>query len=124
MDNATQDIITHVPNLEAFRAEIASTNNPAFVLIGDKVFFDVPTVTVIYGDNESICLARCNESAFTDLNSIARIGIAKNGNFEFDNDAAKDAYDRVIAAATQAANQSINLENEEINIQVKLGVFL
>ena len=91
-----RDIITHVPDLDIFRAEVAGSS--LFYAENDSVTFTKTSVPVQYNGDESVCLIRLNDSElieFNSLTSIVSLGECVGGEYVFNNETDQLTYERV-----------------------------
>lgn len=87
------DIITHIPDLDAFRAECkakAEEGNKFFSIDEDVITYNVAKIPVVYSDDliQSVCLVRLitdeEIEEFTSLESCDRIGVCENNEYIFE----------------------------------------
>jgi hypothetical protein len=97
------DIITHIPNLDLFRAEckpLAGSGNKFFSYEDEKLTYNVSQIPVVYSSDyiRSVCLVRLvtedEIEAFNALTTIERIGVCENNQYIFD-DGGEDIYNSV-----------------------------
>lgn len=94
------DVITHVSDLTAFRAEALALadvdSSPFFTDDEGGLLYDCLKTPVHYLGNESLSLIRAvDDSQLDGLVNIHRIGLCINNEYVFDSDADKATYDRV-----------------------------
>ncbi len=97
------DIITHIPNLDLFRAEcqaLAENGNKFFSYDGESLTYNVSQIPVVYNSDytQSVCLVRLvtedEQDTFNALTTVKRIGICENNQYIFD-DGGEDIYNSV-----------------------------
>lgn len=96
------DIITHIPDLDAFRLE--ATGNAingvlGFAIIDGLLSYNITKIPVYYGENnDSLCLVRLISDeellVFSAMSSCSRIGTCEDNAYIFD-DGGKVIYDSV-----------------------------
>lgn len=97
------DIITHIPDLIAFRREaMENAKNGALGFHIDKsdgVVYDVCKIPVHYNGTESLCLVRLVSQAeaevFNNMSSCVRLGTCINKSYVFDSESEQLTYERV-----------------------------
>ena len=96
-------MITHIPNLDLFRAEClskAENNNKFFYTDGESIHYNVSKIPVVYNEDrtQSVCLVRLTSKEeideFNSLSSCDRIGVCENKEYIFDDDG-EDIYNSV-----------------------------
>ena len=97
------DIITHIPDLDAFRLEASTmADNEIFGFTKDEdgnVVYNITKIPVHYGkNNDSVCLVRImtnkEQESFDLLETVHRLGVCENGEYIFD-DNCETIYDSV-----------------------------
>ena len=98
------DIITHIPDLDAFRAEclaLAEDGNPFFNYNGETITYKVAKIPVRYNTDftQSVCLIRLvtqeEQDQFNALDTVNRIGICENKAYIFDSEEDENIYNTV-----------------------------
>lgn len=93
-----KDIILHIPDLEAFRAEgqsLALKRDPLFSFDDGSLVYNIEKIPVCYNGNESICLVKGLNSDIERLASVERLGICVDKKYIFDTPECEVIYDRV-----------------------------
>lgn len=131
------DVITHVTDLLAFRAEaIALAGQTELVgmeerLIVPELSYDAETQELVYnvtkipvlytgsGTIESLTLIRAaSDEQLSHFTHMTRLGVCVNGEYVFDSPEAQAEYDRVRGDLT------FIVDGEEYTKPYKIGVFL
>jgi len=128
------DVITHVDDLEAFRAEaialIGQTDELENVLVpqlsidenGDLIY-GVTKIPVLYEGLESLTLIRIDsDDQLQYFNHMVRLGECINGAYVFDDAAAQATYERVRGDSTVTYTDE-NGDEQTFNKPYMIGVF-
>lgn len=107
------DILTHIPDLTAFRAEAlahagdeASPAKQWFSLDDEGTLsYSATKIPVHYSGNESVCLIRvADDSSLTHITTMNRLGVCEGGQYVFDSPEAQATYERLYDTKPRMVN--------------------